>query len=294
MSDSDASDGDYDLWPTEWYPDGDDLRWVPPNTSSVPLFLAFPTHLEAVEEANRYLSSSGFAITTDRTLYTKPSKQRPVRIVRAVKLRCGCGRSYKTTGAEKRHKTSRMTGCKWRARLTWVSAEESVDEGPGWRYNVEDPRHNHDRAGKLALPHHRKRDKVALLRIKNAMDNRDSAMKILRSMLSTGATIRRYDIANEMGKIRLKELGGRTRIQAVAEFLQVYSTNDSDNEYTKFYQFITQDEYNRARILFFSHPLSFDLIKANPDVVQIDATYKSNMFNMPLVHFIGITSRNTT
>jgi hypothetical protein len=126
------------------------------------------------------------------------------------------------------------------------------------------------------------------------MDNRDSAMKILRSMLSTGATIRRYDIANEMGKNRRAELGGKTRIQAVADYLQVYSTDDSDNEYTKFYQFITQDEHNRARILFFSHPLSFDLIKANPDVVQIDATYKTNLFNMPLVHFIGITSRSTT
>jgi hypothetical protein len=159
---------------------------------------------------------------------------------------------------------------------------------------VEDPRHNHDRAGKLALPHHRKRDKVSLLRIKNTMDNRNSAMKILQSLLSTGATIWRYNTANEMGNMRLKKLGGRTRIQAVAEFLQVYSTNNSNNKYTKFYQFITQDESNRARILFFSHPLLFDLIKANPDVIRIDATYKTNMFNMPLVHFIGITSRNTT
>jgi hypothetical protein len=35
----------------------------------------------------------------------------------------------------------------------------------------------------------------------------------------------------------------------------------------------------------------FDVLKVNLDVVQIDATYKNNKFDMPLLHAIGITCR---
>ena len=108
-----------------------------------------------------------------------------------------------------------MTGCKWKARLIWVLAEDNK-EGAGWSYKVEDPRHNHDRAGKLALPHYQKRDIAALQHIKSAIDNRDSAMKILRSMLSTGATIRRYDIANEMGKNRRADTVAKKQVDLLA------------------------------------------------------------------------------
>jgi hypothetical protein len=35
----------------------------------------------------------------------------------------------------------------------------------------------------------------------------------------------------------------------------------------------------------------FDVLKVNLDVVQIDATYKNNKFDMPLLHAIGTTCR---
>jgi hypothetical protein len=39
---------------------------------------------------------------------------------------------------------------------------------------------------------------------------------------------------------------------------------------------------------------SFYLVKCNPDVIQIDATYKTNAFHMPLVHIVGITGMGKT
>ena len=51
------------------------------------------------------------------------------------------------------------------------------------------------------------------------------------------------------------------------------------------------DTKKRVRDLFFVHPDSFQLLKQNPGVIQIDATYKVNKFNMPLLHVVGETCR---
>jgi hypothetical protein len=39
---------------------------------------------------------------------------------------------------------------------------------------------------------------------------------------------------------------------------------------------------------------SIQHLAQNPDVLQIDATYKTNRFNMPLVDTVGIDSCNRT
>ena len=35
------------------------------------------------------------------------------------------------------------------------------------------------------------------------------------------------------------------------------------------------------------------MIKENPDVMQIDATYNCNKFDMPLLHTVGVTCHST-
>ncbi|EFQ92233.1 hypothetical protein PTT_10678 [Pyrenophora teres f. teres 0-1] len=246
----------------------------------------------AVEEANHLLVNSGFAITIDKPLITRPSKARPYKLTRGAVLRCASGRQYTSTGSESRKQSSRMTGCTWSARMKRV--EQDISNAPGWSFEVQDPRHNHPLVSKFTLPQFRKRDEQSLRQIETYLNNQDSAMKTLRNLRGTGENLRRYNVSNEMAKLRRAELGGRTRIEALAKFLQTYSTDDSGSDKSKFYQHITQDEHRRAQIVFFSHPLAFSLIKSNPDVVQIDATYKTNLFHMPLVHITGVTSRDTT
>ena len=46
--------------------------------------------------------------------------------------------------------------------------------------------------------------------------------------------------------------------------------------------------------LFFAHPRSLDLWRAFPHVVLMDATYKTNRYNMPLLEIVGVTSTNLT
>ena len=66
--------------------------------------------------------------------------------------------------------------------------------------------------------------------------------------------IRLLDVSNELSKLRRDELGGRTRIEALVDFLEEYSYNNSGLKGTKFYSNITKDSNNQARIVFFSHP----------------------------------------
>ena len=41
--------------------------------------------------------------------------------------------------------------------------------------------------------------------------------------------------------------------------------------------------------LFFAHFKGIELAQAFPEVLLIDCTYRTNMYNMPLLHFTGVT-----
>ncbi|KAI1558997.1 MULE transposase domain-containing protein, partial [Pyrenophora tritici-repentis] len=240
-----------------------------------------------VQEANRLLMNTGFAINIRTPLYTKPSRANPVRTVCGAVLRCAQGRTYSSTGSNKRKQSSRMTACEWKGRMRWVEAE-GASGASGWQFTTEDGRHNHPAAGVLALPQFRKRDEALLERIKGAKSNRDSAMKILRKERSAGANIIRSDVSNELAKLRCEELGGRTRIQALAEFLSTYSCDDSGNEDTKFWHKITQDDQGRAQVVQYLKEL-FDYLSVSPKcfLTDHDRSLKAGLS----VIFLGIPQR---
>ena len=61
-----------------------------------------------------------------------------------------------------------------------------------------------------------------------------------------------------------------------------------------FYQFTTNNKNGRLENLFFIHPTSMTLWRAFPWVIEIDSTYKTNIYNMPLVEIVGVTSTGKT
>lgn len=46
---------------------------------------------------------------------------------------------------------------------------------------------------------------------------------------------------------------------------------------------------DRMTKLFFAHFKSIELAQAFPEVLLIDCTYRTNIYNMPLLHFAGVT-----
>jgi hypothetical protein len=49
----------------------------------------------------------------------------------------------------------------------------------------------------------------------------------------------------------------------------------------------------RLRSLFFASQEQVELARCYLDIVLMDSTYKSNRYNMPLLHFGGVTPNNT-
>ncbi|GKB21474.1 FAR1-related sequence 5-like protein [Tanacetum coccineum] len=56
----------------------------------------------------------------------------------------------------------------------------------------------------------------------------------------------------------------------------------------------TNDVTNEPEALFFVHPTSFKIWRAFSHVLMINATYKTNKYNMPFVQIVGVTSIGKT
>ncbi len=50
----------------------------------------------------------------------------------------------------------------------------------------------------------------------------------------------------------------------------------------------TGDE-NHISMLFFTHFQAIELAQAYPEVLLINCTYRTNCYNMPFIHFSGVT-----
>jgi hypothetical protein len=268
--------------------------WVPRHNPPPPHFFPTVGHLETKDAINAFYINQGFATTVNNCNYHKPSGIDPGKYVVSFTLRCACGRSYKQQSTGKRKRTaSRMTGCQWAARCKKGRDEETGDFG--WSFVVEVPHHNHNRSiGRSAFSQNRKRDEYLLRCIKAMYLQHDSASKMLNTLIAENnrVTVRLSDVRNEIQKLRRVELAGQTPIESLLHFLETFKNDDGGDE-VKYFVRVQYDNDNQVKNLFFAHPDCFKIIKENPDCIQIDATYKVNKFNMPLLHIVGVTCHHT-
>jgi hypothetical protein len=93
------------------------------------------------------------------------------------------------------------------------------------------------------------------------------------------------DIYNERAAIRRKQLGGLTPIEALLKVL------DEDDEWLS--EVKIDENTHRVTHLFFTLSHSIGLMQSFPDVLEMDCTYKTNKFKMPLLHILGVTPIET-
>nr|GEV14008.1 hypothetical protein [Tanacetum cinerariifolium] len=96
--------------------------------------------------------------------------------------------------------------------------------------------------------------------------------------LSTLPTI--YDAQHKCHKI---ENAGKTPMQVLMSLLHI-----NRYVYEPFINLVTND------LQAFVHPTSYERWRAFPHVLIIDATYKTNIYNMPFVQIVGVTSTDKT
>ncbi|KAJ0560115.1 putative MULE transposase domain, FHY3/FAR1 family, reverse transcriptase, RNase H-like protein [Helianthus annuus] len=89
------------------------------------------------------------------------------------------------------------------------------------------------------------------------------------------------DVQNMIKKIKRKMYGDRTPMQILESMLQ---------EERYFYFTKVNPSTNAAEEIFFVHQDSYNMWRAFPHVLMIDATYKTNEYKLPFIQVVGVTS----
>ena len=92
-------------------------------------------------------------------------------------------------------------------------------------------------------------------------------------------------IYNARVKHNVVEQGGQTQLQYLMSKL---------NENGYYYHHRRCEKTDTIKDIFFAHPISVQLLRAFPKVIQMDCTYKTNRYRLPLLEIVGVTSTAMT
>ncbi|KAI3508717.1 hypothetical protein L1887_23730 [Cichorium endivia] len=234
----------------------------------------FKSREELMEWAKNTARSIGYVIITKRT------KTYVNGFVYKVILMCDRGGEYKSKDTS-RSSGSKKNNCKFELDGKY---SKQYDQ---WTLRVICDEHNHPPAEYLEGHPFARRLSDDEARLVEDLTRKNVAPRDILAILkerneNNVSTIK--TIYNAQHKIRMAEQAGRTPMQVLMSLLHA-------NNYV--YEFTTGDS-NELENLFFVHPKSWDIWRAFPHVLIIDATYKTNKYNKPFVQIVGVTSTQKT
>ncbi len=162
------------------------------------------------------------------------------------------------------------------------------NSGHKWNVKILNGTHNHEPSlNPSAHPAHRKLTEDEENLIKAISDRAAKPRDILLAMKQLNLEIHVLvsNIKNEKAKLRKEELNGRTPTEALLDLLM-----NSSNWATSWAK---DPDTNRLNRLLFCYHKGIELTQNRPEVLLINATYKMNQYNMPLLHFTGVYPSNT-
>jgi hypothetical protein len=254
----------------------------PKTVDSAELWLAAPPELwfNTLEELEadllRYARENYFGIRTGRS-----NKDRKGLVIN--KREYQCDRAEKP----KHQETTKDTGSRGVACRFHVTARLYVTQGNRWKRTVENGWHN-DHEPSLdpsAHPVHRRLTVDEKAQVAALSKTRAVSAKVIHIALkqaNPNTLVRSRDIWNERARLRLKDLAGMTPTQALVAILQ-----DKGEDSSWVFRFETDDSGHVTQ-LFFTHKKVIMLVRQFFEVFLIDATYKTNRYKMPLVHFMAV------
>lgn len=238
-------------------------------------FQVFNSRQDLIDWARNVAFSLGFVIVIKRS--RRDSHGDPCEVV----LQCDCGGIHKGNNTSSKHTGTRKTNCPFGLVGNHLGND-------CWTLTVNCEAHNHDFA--LHLEGHayaRRLSQTEAQLVEDLSANNVKPRDILSTIkkqypdnVSTKKTV-----YNQCQKLRLKKNAGRTPMQVVMSFLQ--------EEGYVFYD-RANDSTNELEDLFFAHPRSLEIWRAFPHVLLMDVTYKTTMFETPLLQIVGVTSTNKT
>ena len=177
-----------------------------------------------------------------------------------------------------RRTASRKTDCPFKLTVT----RSNIDNL--WHVVVENSGHNHSASSNPSQhPCHRKLTDEEKSLIESLTRSHVPPKNILLNLLQQNpdTAVVSQDIRNERKRLQKERLNGKNPAEALLDMME-------DSGY---YGYCVEKDVdsNRMTKLFFAHFKGIDLAQAFPEVLLIDCTYRTNIYNMPLLHFAGVT-----
>ena len=192
---------------------------------------------------------------------------------------CDRFRNYQSS-AKKLNTSTRSRGCPFKLVIFKMKHSEQ------WKLDVLDKHHNHPPSINPSAHNVYRRRTTAQKEVIELMTQAGARpMQILAAIQSEdqGTLISATDIRSERKAIKERHLGGRRPMEALLDDL---STVD-------WVFALKKDSNNRIQNLFFAHQKQVELLLANPDVLLMDCTYRTNRYRLPLLHILGCTNLQT-
>lgn len=191
---------------------------------------------------------------------------------------CDKAGTYKSQATVKKTAT-RATGCQFRVII--------LQKDQQWKLEVKDSEHNHPPSlNPSAHNVYRKRTQSQKETIQ-AMSQAGIAPKQILTAIrheDPDTFIAATDIRNDRKVLRSNFLGDRTPVEALIDELSESSDWIFD---------VKKDSTNHVQYLFFTHRKQLQLLLANPDILLMDCTYRTNKYRLPLLHILGCTNLQT-
>lgn len=238
---------------------------------------SYPDLDTAIKTAQDWARNHGYALVKFKHKKTNHN-DKDLQEIRKLWMTCDKSGKPKLLEGVKRKTSSRKTDCPFKIVITRRPLPSR-----DWDIAIDDGQHNHPPSGSAsAHPVHRKRTEEELDIIKSLSQSHIGAKHILLTLKGrdsdTAVTIQ--DIYNERGKLKAEEVGELTVCEAL--WKQVFGSS---------YWAAVRDNSDDGHLnrLFFAHSTGIKLAQNYPSVLLIDCTYRTNRYNMPLIHFAGVS-----
>lgn len=251
------------------------------QTSPLNQDICFSSLEEALEYAKEWARTDGFELIKLR------SKRRNGKgPIYKVWIACDHHGIAMSRSRGIRKTKSRKCGCSLRLFLH----HPSIDPDDPWIIHSLTGFHNHRPDKRMGShPTARLIQPESRILIETASRAGIKPIQIKQMLEHRGEKVLLRDIYNHRVIMNLTTRHNRSPIQMILQRVE------SENWIFKFASDPSEDDTpRRLTHLFLIHPLSFQRLKQFPDILLIDATYKVNKYQMPLVHICGITSSGQT
>jgi hypothetical protein len=227
---------------------------------------------EVYKALNAWAAPRGYAFVTGRS---------HKEISGRVSVTYTCDRACRPPNASesrKRQTSTRGTGCQFSvlAKQSYDKTTWAVKHRPDSRFAI----HNHQPSWhQSAHPVHRVLSTTEKATIGN-LANAGVAPKDIRTHMRQHSSIiaTQQDIYNRIAESKRELCEGQSTMQAFA--------NQLDEQ--GFWNRMKLDNNGRLTAVLFAHPESLMYLKAYPDLLFLDCTYKTNKYGMPLLDIIGV------